>query len=94
MSLQADAPCEAFGLLGKHNLLFEHYHHDWATQLPRLARLAAAHPDVTIVINHLGGRCNTRTPWLPQLVRSMDRRAFRQTHQEYQTATSPTRIRV
>ena len=47
---------EAFALLGTHGLLYEQYHHDFASNLPVLAELAAAHPTVTIVINHLGGK--------------------------------------
>ena len=42
-------------MLAKHNLAFDNYSPDF-TRLPTLAKLAAAHPTVTIIVNHLGGK--------------------------------------
>ncbi|MCY3841184.1 MAG: amidohydrolase family protein [Gammaproteobacteria bacterium] len=46
---------EGYALLGKHNLSFDNYSPDYE-RLPTLANLAAAHPEVTIIVNHLGGK--------------------------------------
>ncbi len=46
---------EGYALLGKHGLSFDNYSPDYE-RLPALARLADAHPEVTIIVNHLGGR--------------------------------------
>ena len=46
---------EGYALLGKHNLSFDNYSPDYE-RLPALAKLAAAHPDVPIIVNHLGGK--------------------------------------
>ena len=46
---------EGYALLGKHNLSFDNYSPDYE-RLPTLAKLAAAHPDVPIIVNHLGGK--------------------------------------
>ena len=48
---------EAFALLGEYDLLFESYHHDFETNLPRLVQLATEFPAVTFVINHLFAPC-------------------------------------
>ncbi len=44
-----------YALLGKHELSFDNYSPDHA-RLPTLARLANAHPEVTVIVNHLGGK--------------------------------------
>ena len=44
-----------YKLLAKYNLSFDHYTYD-SDRLPLLAKLAAAVPDVTIIVNHLGGK--------------------------------------
>ena len=44
-----------YALLGKHNLSFDNYSPDYE-RLPALARLANAHPEVPIIVNHLGGK--------------------------------------
>jgi predicted TIM-barrel fold metal-dependent hydrolase len=46
---------EGYALLAKHGLCFDNYSPDPA-RLPVLARLGAVNPDVTIIVNHLGGR--------------------------------------
>ena len=46
---------EGYAILGKYNLSYDNYSPDYE-RLPRLARLAKAHPDITIVVNHLGGK--------------------------------------
>ncbi len=46
-----------YNLLAKYNLSFDNYSPDF-TRLPRLAKLAGAQPEVTIVVNHLGGKIN------------------------------------
>lgn len=46
---------EGYALLAKHNLSFDNYSPDYE-RLPTLARLANAHPDVPIIVNHLGGK--------------------------------------
>ncbi len=46
---------EGYALLSKYGLSFDNYSPDHA-RLPALARLGAANPDVTIIVNHLGGR--------------------------------------
>ena len=46
---------EGYALLGKHNLSFDNYSPDYE-RLPALARLANAHPEVPIIVNHLGGK--------------------------------------
>jgi len=46
---------DGYALLGKHRLCFDNYSPDHA-RLPNLARLGAVNPDVTIIVNHLGGR--------------------------------------
>ncbi len=46
---------EGYALLAKLGLSFDNYSPDHA-RLPTLAKLGAAHPDVTIIVNHLGGR--------------------------------------
>src|SRR4030095_7969051 len=42
-------------MLAKHDLSLDHYSPD-CERLRELARLARAQPDVTIIVNHLGGR--------------------------------------
>ena len=46
---------EGYALLGNHNLSFDNYSPDYE-RLPTLARLANAHPEVPIIVNHLGGK--------------------------------------
>ena len=46
---------EGYALLGKHNLSFDNYSPDYE-RLPALAQLANAHPEVPIIVNHLGGK--------------------------------------
>ena len=46
---------EGYAMLGKHNLTYDNYSPDYE-RLPTLAKLAKAHPDVTIIVNHLGGK--------------------------------------
>ena len=46
---------EGYALLAKHNLSFDNYSPDYE-RLPVLARLANAHPEVPIIVNHLGGK--------------------------------------
>ena len=38
-------------------LTYDNYSPDY-TRLPKLAELAATHPEVTVIVNHLGGRIN------------------------------------
>lgn len=45
---------EGYAVLAKHNLSFDHYSPD-VERLPPLAKLAEAQPDVTVIVNHLGG---------------------------------------
>jgi len=45
---------EGFSLLAKYDLAFDNYSPDYE-RLPALAKLAAAFPDVPVVVNHLGG---------------------------------------
>ena len=45
---------DGFALLAKYNLSYDHYSPDFE-RLPTLAKLAAAHPEVPIIVNHLGG---------------------------------------
>ncbi len=44
-----------YNMLAKHNLSFDHYSPDHQ-RLPVLAKLARMQPDVTIIVNHLGGK--------------------------------------
>ncbi len=46
---------DGYAMLGKHGLSFDHYSPD-CERLPILARLAEAHPEVPIIVNHLGGK--------------------------------------
>ena len=46
---------EGYRELGRRGLSLDHYSPD-AERLHDLARLAEAQPDVTIIVNHLGGR--------------------------------------
>ena len=46
---------EGYALLGKHDLSFDNYSPDYE-RLPTLAKLASAHPEVPIIVNHLGGK--------------------------------------
>jgi predicted TIM-barrel fold metal-dependent hydrolase len=46
---------EGCSMLAKHNLSFDHYSPD-SDRLPALAMLANKQPDLTIIVNHLGGR--------------------------------------
>ena len=42
-------------MLGKLGLSFDNYHPDY-TRLPTLAKLGQKFPEVTIIVNHLGGK--------------------------------------
>ena len=44
-----------YGILAKYNLSYDNYSPDHQ-RLPILAKLGKAQPDVTIIVNHLGGR--------------------------------------
>ena len=46
---------EGYAALGKLGLSYDNYSPDYE-RLPRLAMLAQAHPEVTIIVNHLGGK--------------------------------------
>lgn len=46
---------EGFAMLAKHRLSFDNYSPDF-DRLPTLAKLAEQFPDVTIIVNHLGGK--------------------------------------
>ena len=46
---------DGYAVLAKYNLSFDNYSPDFE-RLPALATLANAQPDVTIIVNHLGGR--------------------------------------
>jgi len=48
---------EGYALLAKYQLSFDNYSPD-IRRLPALAKLGVAQPDVTIVVNHLGGHIN------------------------------------
>ena len=45
---------DGFALLAKYNLSYDHYSPDFE-RLPTLGKLAAAHPEVPIIVNHFGG---------------------------------------
>ena len=45
---------DGFALLAKYNLSYDHYSPDFE-RLPTLAKLAAAHREVPIIVNHFGG---------------------------------------
>ena len=46
---------EGYAMLGKYELSFDNYSPDF-DRLPALAKLAAAYPEVPIIVNHLGGK--------------------------------------
>ena len=46
---------EGFALLGKHNLSYDNWSPNYL-RLPRLADLANKFPEITVIVNHLGGR--------------------------------------
>ncbi len=48
---------DGVSMLAKHGLSLDHYSPD-CERLHDLARLAAAQPDLTIIVNHLGGRAD------------------------------------
>ena len=50
-----------YALLGKHGLSYDNYSPDFH-RLPTLARLAQAHPEVPVIVNHLGGRIDPDAP--------------------------------
>ena len=50
-----DAFLEGYSMLGKLGLSFDNYHPDY-TRLPTLAKLGQNFPEVTIIVNHLGGK--------------------------------------
>ncbi len=49
---------DGYRLLGKLGLSFDNYSPDHG-RLPALARLASREPDVTVIVNHLGGKIDT-----------------------------------
>ncbi|HEY5647761.1 MAG TPA: amidohydrolase family protein, partial [Pseudomonadales bacterium] len=50
-----DTFLQGFALLARHGLSFDNWSPDF-DRLPALARLAHANTDVTVIVNHLGGR--------------------------------------
>jgi predicted TIM-barrel fold metal-dependent hydrolase len=50
-----------YALLGKHGLSFDNWSPDF-DRLPTLARLANANTDVTVIVNHLGGKIDPAAP--------------------------------
>jgi len=50
---------EGFRLLAKHNLSYDNWSPDYE-RLPTLAKLANANPEVTVIVNHLGGKIDIR----------------------------------
>jgi len=52
---------QGYALLGKHGLSFDNWSPDF-DRLPTLARLANANTDVTVIVNHLGGRVDPAAP--------------------------------
>ena len=50
---------EGFALLAKYQMSFDNWSPDYE-RLPTLAKLAAQNPDVTIIVNHLGGKIDAR----------------------------------
>ena len=46
---------EGYAMLGKYDLSYDNYSPNYE-RLPRLAELAQAHPDITVIVNHLGGK--------------------------------------
>ena len=48
-----------FALLSKHNLSYDNWSPDYS-RLPKLAELANKFPDVTFIVNHLGGRIDPK----------------------------------
>jgi len=48
---------ESFAVLGKYDLSFDNFSPDYE-RLPALAKLADLHPEVPIIVNHLGGKIN------------------------------------
>jgi len=52
---------DGFTVLGKLGLTFDNYSPDH-TRLPVLADMIRAHPDVTVIVNHLGGRADPDAP--------------------------------
>ena len=50
-----DTFLEGYSVLGKLGLSFDNYHPDY-TRLPTLAKLGQKFPEVTIIVNHLGGK--------------------------------------
>ncbi|MEZ5550022.1 MAG: amidohydrolase family protein [Pseudomonadales bacterium] len=53
-----DTFLEGFTILAKHGLSFDNWSPNYE-RLPALGRLAEACPDVTVIVNHLGGRTDT-----------------------------------
>jgi predicted TIM-barrel fold metal-dependent hydrolase len=50
-----------YGMLAKYGLSFDNWSPDF-DRLPTLARLAASNSDVTVIVNHLGGRIDPAAP--------------------------------
>ncbi|MGE0625625.1 MAG: amidohydrolase [Pseudomonadales bacterium] len=52
---------QGYSVLGRLGLTFDNYSPDHS-RLPVLAELARSHPDVTVIVNHLGGRVDPDAP--------------------------------
>jgi predicted TIM-barrel fold metal-dependent hydrolase len=52
---------EGYQVLGKHQLSYDNYSPDF-DRLPHLAKLANTHPDVPVIVNHLGGTIDADAP--------------------------------
>lgn len=52
---------DGYALLAKYDLSFDNYSPDFE-RLPALAKLADTQPDVTVIVNHLGGRIDPHAP--------------------------------
>jgi L-fuconolactonase len=52
---------EGYALLGKHNLSYDNWSPDF-DRLATLAKLAKANTDVTVIVNHLGGKIDPDAP--------------------------------
>ncbi|NJN52268.1 MAG: amidohydrolase family protein [Gammaproteobacteria bacterium] len=52
---------QGYALLAKHELTFDNWSPDFG-RLPTLARLANANSDVTVIVNHLGGKIDPAAP--------------------------------
>lgn len=53
-----DTFLEGYSVLAKHNLSYDNWSPDFE-RLPSLAKLARANTDITVIVNHLGGKIDT-----------------------------------